>query len=69
MPLVLAFTQLAVQPGQIRIRVLTEFQGILSMREMVDSEGIFARVFCSFLNKHRGKTRREIGELDVAFLA
>jgi hypothetical protein len=68
-PLILGFTQLAVQPGQIRIRVLTEFQGILSMREIVDSEEIFARVFCSFLNKHRGKTIREIGELDVAFLA
>jgi len=67
--LVLAFTQLKAQPRHIRIRILTEFQGVLSMREIVDSEEIFAQVFCNFLNKHRGKTIGEIGELDVAFLA
>jgi hypothetical protein len=66
---VLAFTQLKFQPRQIRIRVLTEFQGILSMREIVDSEEIFAQVCCNFVNKHRGKTIGEIGELDASFLA
>jgi len=67
--LVLAFTQLKIQPRQIHIRILTEFQGILSMREIVDSEEIFAQVFCNFLNEHRGKTIGEIGELDASFLA
>lgn len=44
--MVLAFTQLNVQPRHIRI--LTEFQGVLSMREIVVSEEIFAQVFAAF---------------------
>jgi hypothetical protein len=67
--LVLAFTQPAIEPRRIRICILTEFQGVLSMREVVDAEDIFALVFCGFLNKHRGQTIAEIGEMDVAFLA
>ena len=66
--LVLAFTQPAVEPRRFRIRILTEFVGILSMREIVDAEEIFALVFCGFMNKHRGKTIAEIGEMDVTFL-
>jgi hypothetical protein len=66
---VLAFTQLKFQPRQIRIRILTELQGILSMREIADSGEIFAQFFCNFLNKHRGKTIGELGELDASFLA
>jgi len=65
---VLAFSQVTDEPRCVRIRILTEFQGNLSMREIVDAEDIFARVFCDFLNKHRRATIREIGELDVSFL-
>jgi hypothetical protein len=65
---VLAFSQISSEPRCVRIRILTEFRGILSMREIVDAEEIFARVFCDFLNRHRKATIREIGELDVSFL-
>jgi hypothetical protein len=67
--LVLAFTQPALKPRLIRIRILTEYQSVLSMREIADAEEVFALVFCGFLNKHRGKTIGEIGEMDVAFLS
>jgi hypothetical protein len=66
--LVLAFAQSAAEPRRFRIRILTEFRGILSMREILDAEEFFALVFCGFLNKHRGKTIAEIGEMDVTFL-
>jgi hypothetical protein len=66
--LVLAHIHPAAERGRVRIRILTEFQGVLSMREIVDAEEVFARVFCGFLNKHRRKTIREIGEMDVGFL-
>jgi hypothetical protein len=66
--LVVAITQTALDSRLVRIRILTEFHHVLSMREIVDSEEIFAMVFCGFLNKQRGKTIREIGEMDLAFL-
>lgn len=66
--LVIAFTETAIDSRLVRIRILTEFHCVLSMREIVDSEEIFAMVFCGFLNKHRGKTILEFGEMDVAFL-
>jgi hypothetical protein len=66
--LVLAFTKTAVGHRNVRIRILTKFQEVLSMREILDAEEIFAKVFCDFLNKHWDKTIREIGEMDVSFL-
>jgi hypothetical protein len=66
--LVLAFTEPTGKPGRVRIRILTVFEGSLSMREIVDTEAVFARVLCDFLNKHRGRAIREIGEMDVEFL-
>lgn len=66
--LVLALAKISVEPRTVRIRILTEFHGILSMREIFNVEETFARVFCDFLNRHRGKTIREIGEMDVRFL-
>ena len=66
--LVLAFPKISIEPRTVRIQILTEFHGVLSMREILNAEETFARVFCHFLNKHRGKTIREIGEMDVAFL-
>ncbi len=51
------------------IGILTEFKGVLQMREIiVDVEDIFARILCGFLGKQRGKTIRDIGEMDVSFL-
>jgi hypothetical protein len=67
--LVIAFTQPALEPRLVRIRILTEYQSVLSIREIADAEEVFAFVFCGFLNKHRGKTISEIGEMDVAFLS
>jgi hypothetical protein len=66
--LVFATTQPTGELMRVRICILTEFQHVLSMREIVDAEEFFARSFCEFLNKQRGKTIREIGEMDVAFL-
>jgi hypothetical protein len=67
--LVLAFTKHTGEPTRVRVRILTEFQHVLSVREIDDSDEIFARVLCDFLNKHWGATIRELGEMDVAFLA
>ena len=52
----------------MRIRMVTDHQGFFFVREITDAEEIFARVFCEFLNRQRGKTIREIGEMDVTFL-
>jgi hypothetical protein len=51
-----------------RIDILTTFQGVLYMRAIVDVEDIFSGILCTFLNKQRGKTIRDIGEMDVSFL-
>src|ERR1700683_18526 len=57
------------QHTRVHVHLLTEYQHVLSMREILDADEIFARVLCGFLNKHRGVTIREIGEIDVSFLA
>jgi hypothetical protein len=67
--LVLAFTQPAREPCRVGIRILTTFRGDLCMREIADRDEVFAGLFCRFLNKQRGKTIREIGEMDVGFLS
>jgi len=38
------------------------------VREMILTDEIVTKLFCEFLNKHSGKTIKEIGELDVEFL-
>ena|ERR1700733_8842280 len=65
--LIFAFAQTTGR-HTVKICILTEYHGILSMREITDAEEIFARVFCDFLNRHRKMTVREIGEIDVSFL-
>ena len=62
-----AFHEVPNQPGFTRVRILTFFQGTLYMRELFVGDEIFARVFCEFLNRQKGKTLRDIGEMDVTF--
>jgi hypothetical protein len=64
--LVIAFEPSSLEPG--RIRIVTTFDERLFFRELNGQEEIFARIFCSFLNKNRGKTIREIGEMEAPFL-
>jgi len=54
--------------GTNPIRILTAFERLVYIREIVGKEETFARVFCEFLNKQQGKTICEIGEIDVTFL-
>lgn len=62
-----AFYEVPEHPGFTRVRILTFFQGSLFVRELFVSDDIFARVFCEFLNRQKGRTIREIGEMDVTF--
>ena len=50
------------------IDILTTFQGVRYIRRIQNVEQIFARILCDFLTEQRGKTIREIGEMDVRFL-
>ncbi len=52
-----------------RVRIATVFEKRFCVRDMILEDEITARVFCEFLNKHSGKTMKDIGELDVTFLA
>ena len=52
----------------MRIRMVTHHRGFFFLREIIDAEEAFAKVFCEFLNQRRGKTIREIGEMEVTFL-
>ena len=62
-----AFFEPPKQPGFTRVCILTFFKGTLYVRELIVSDDIFARVFCEFLNRQKGKTIRDIGEMDVTF--
>jgi hypothetical protein len=66
--IVLVFTKPSSEANCLRIRILTEFRGVLWVREIPRVEGIFARVFCDFLNKHLGTTIRGIGKINASFL-
>ena len=52
----------------MRIRMVTDHRGFFFVREIIDAEEAFAKVFREFLNQRRGKTIREIGEMEVTFL-
>ena len=55
-------------PARTRLSISTTFEKRCYMREMILTDEIVTKLFCEFLNKHSGKTIKEIGELDVEFL-
>ena len=55
-------------PERTRLSISTIFQKRRYVREMIIPDEITTKLFCEFLNKHSGKTIKEIGELDVEFL-
>ena len=63
-----AFYEPSAGAGPMRIRMVTHHRGFFFLREIIDAEEAFAKVFCEFLNQRRGKTIREIGEMEVTFL-
>jgi hypothetical protein len=65
---VLVFATCPPIKGANPIRILTAFERLVYIRQIVGKEEIFARVFCEFLNEQQGKTIREIGEIDVTLL-
>ena len=50
------------------LTILTELKGERFIRRLPGKNRIFNRVFYEFLNKQRGKTILEIGEMDATFL-
>lgn len=56
-------------PQHTWLSISTVFEKRYYVREMILSDEITTRLFCEFLNKHSGKTIKEIGELDVGFLS
>ena len=55
-------------PDRTRLTISTTFETRQYVREMILTDEIVTKLFCEFLNKHSGKTIKEIGELDVEFL-
>lgn len=57
-----------VETSNWGITILTVFKAEKYVRRLPGRDEIFATVFCEFLNKQRGKTILDIGELDATFL-
>jgi len=55
-------------PERTRLSISTIYGKRHYLREMTLPDEITTKLFCEFLNKHSGKTIKEIGELDVEFL-
>lgn len=56
-------------PERTCLSISTVFEKHSHVREMILWDEITAKLFCEFLNRHSGKTIKEIGELDVTFLS
>jgi hypothetical protein len=57
-----------IDSKQWGISILTVFKNERYVRRLSAKEEIFNKVFCEFLNKQRGKTILEIGNMDATFL-
>jgi len=66
--LLLALQFPRINSKQWGISILTVFKHERYIRRMAAREEIFNTVFCEFLNKQRGKTILEIGNMDATFL-
>jgi hypothetical protein len=66
--LLLALQFPRIDSRQWGISILTVFRHERYIRRLPPREEIFNTVFCEFLNKQRGKTILEIGDMDATFL-
>jgi hypothetical protein len=66
--LLLALQFPRIDSKQWGISILTVFKHERYIRRLPAREEIFNIVFCEFLNKQRGKTILEIGDMDATFL-
>jgi hypothetical protein len=57
-----------IESGNWGLTILTEFKGEKFVRRLPGKDEIFNSVCYAFLNKQRGKTILEIGEMDATFL-
>jgi hypothetical protein len=63
-----AFCRSSSDSGHVRVDISTLFEKKYYVRQLLWGDEISARVFCDFLNKHQGKTIKNIGEIDATFL-